>query len=170
MPLVKFTEESARLQRKTDAMSLSRLPKIQSITLDLLNNPKKRNPEIVRTHLEAGLAQSIKELGNKALAEAYWNQIADLMRFSFKDLAKVPKHQRGPLWYDAAGTMTAVAQEQAMIQADVARETLSDGIEFGAKQKQLIGGASREQIKEANFAINAEMKKQAEAEDGNGEG
>ena len=169
MPLEAFTREAARVQRGVDAMSLSKVPKIQTIQLDLMQAPQKRNPEIIKTHLEAGYKVSLKEFGNEALAQAYWNQIAGLMKLSFKELSRIPRHQRGPLWYDAAATMIDICQEQAFLQSGMAQDAMVQGAELGAKQKKLIGNASKEQIKKASFAINAEMKKQEAEENGNGE-
>ena len=80
---------------------------------ELLDNPDERDPEIVDQWLGRLAERAAEELGDEALAEAYYERLADAVALSWDDLHNIPVAPRGAAHSAAQAAILGIARQQA---------------------------------------------------------
>lgn len=163
MPLSKFLQASADRQEEIELLSESYQPIISRRFQELVNEPDSLNPVIVEDFLIDGLEQMVAETGNEELANAYWNQVVEMVQYPLDFLAETPVEQRSAVWDTATSLIVSAAQIQAEIESGLFTRAAEIGIESGAELKQLTSGIPKEQLKKATFNIKPELKARKKA-------
>lgn len=166
MPLSKFVQASADRQEAIELLTESLQPTISRRFQELVNEPDQLNPVIIEDFLIDGMNLMINETGNQELAEAYWNQVAEMVQQPLDLLALTPVEQRSDVWNSAASIIISVAQIQAEIESGLFSRAAEIGIESGEELAKLTRGIPNDRLKKATFNIKPELAARKKAKRG----
>lgn len=157
MPLSSFVKASADRQEAIELLTESLQPTISRRFQELVNEPDQLNAFIMEDFLLDGRELMVNETGNEQLADAYWDQVADMVQYPLDFLAETPVEQRSSVWNDAASLIVSVAQIQAEIESGLFERAAEIGVESGAELSRLSKGIPKDKLKTATFNIKPEL-------------
>lgn len=162
MTLKAFVESASDRQSETEHNAEQSLGEVQTLFLELLNNPEKRSDFIYDSFILDGFANSSLSVSEDSATET-WELIADLVEMPFDELNSIPVLERSTEWQLAAQIQTAAASMQAQIMSGLVSQSLADGVENGKDLAADAKGLSRKQLEGVHTEMSKRMSEKKKA-------